>query len=198
MSAICKNFNRYIFMFQNTPRLLRCFYHWRNLHSEFYQEDRHLFRDVGLISGVTFTSAILENLVSYWKVFQPSERSFWEDFMKTHYAQYSNFLPSHPAIAVSLFICNKLVLYAWDFGDVLIIVIARAMYKRFQNQLADFKRKLDLKEFLSANSIWNQAVKDHEGLLDMVSEFNAVLSPLIFTCISVNIYYICLTVKNFL
>jgi len=43
---------------------------------------------------------------------------------------------------------------------------------------------------------WNQAVKDHENLVDLLECFGRVLSPLIFACASTNIYFICLTVRT--
>lgn len=142
-------------MYRNSAILIDCFHKWRELKTEFYKEDTKLFRSITLISGIIFTSAILENLVSHWKyfkvVFYPKRSSenetpyssVWEHYYMEAHGQYLRIIPYNIVVSILLFLCNKWAVYAWNFGDILISVIARAVYKRFQLHLEDLQEKLD-------------------------------------------------------
>lgn len=140
-------------MYRNSAILIDCFHKWRELKTVFYKEDTKLFHSITLISGVIFTSAILENLISHWRyfkdVFYPKSSSLsmyssvWEKYYTEAHGQYLRIIPYNMVVSIVLFLCNKWAVYAWNFGDILISVIARAVYKRFQLHLEDFREKLD-------------------------------------------------------
>jgi len=142
-------------MHRNSAILIDCFHKWRELKTDFYKEDTKLFRSITLISGIIFTSAILENLVSHWRYFKvafypnsssPSEQSYssiWEKYYVEAHGQYLRIIPYNIVVSILLFLCNKWAVYAWNFGDILVSVIARAVYKRFQLHLEEFKEKLE-------------------------------------------------------
>lgn len=141
---------RYAFMYRKSGKLIECFHKWRELRTVFYKEDTKLFRSVILVSGIIFSSAILENIISHWKFFKgaftgaPSNYStVWEKYYIESHGQYLQVLPYNLVLSFAVFLCNKWAVYAWNFGDILISVIARATYKRFQLHLVDLKEKMD-------------------------------------------------------
>lgn len=120
----------------------------------FSKHDTGLIRTVLLFSGLVFISAVLENLTSHWKYFKyafisetqevPAKKysSVWEDYYVNSHPQHASIIPYNIVLAIGVCLCNKWAVYAWNFGDVLISVIARAIYKRFQLNYKDFKEKL--------------------------------------------------------
>lgn len=139
-------------MYKNCNKLIECYHKWRDLRTTFWKEDTHLMRSVILVSGIIYTSAILENLVSHWSYFkgvffpaanQGKEFSVWENYFVKSHSQYLNVVPYNIVFAVGVFICNKCAVYAWNFGDILVAVFARATFKRFQLHFEDFKEKID-------------------------------------------------------
>ena len=47
------------------------------------------------------------------------------------FGHIANFIPHHDVFAVLLILSNKLALYAWNYQDILIMVMSRALYFRF-------------------------------------------------------------------
>lgn len=219
-------------MYLYSDRLLECFDHWRQLSLTFYYEDTNLALHVNLIAGLIFTSGILENACSHWKVLVihgnatlPWEEtaqgspSIWATYWwTTHYTRFTHFIPYNVFISMSLFIFNKWCVYAWTFGDILISVLARALYKRFQlhyqaAKLAMEMHTLQMKKrdkgeislpHLSIHStstyilFWKDLVRDHDKLTGLFKHFSDLLSPLIFCSAFANIYFVGTTLYNIL
>ena len=54
-----------------------------------------------------------------------------EEYFNTYY-QWKSLVPYNPWTAVYLFFMNKCVIYGWNYCDVLIILIARALFMKFK------------------------------------------------------------------
>ncbi|CAL8093436.1 unnamed protein product [Orchesella dallaii] len=141
----------FVFMFRNSTKLITCFHKWRETKTVFYKEDTDLFRSITLISGIIYSSAILENLVSHWRFFNNPYREstkmripVWEAYYERSHGQYANVIPYNVVLAIGVFLCNKWAVYAWNFGDILIAVIARAVYQRFKLHHEDLKSKISV------------------------------------------------------
>lgn len=199
-------------MYRNCDKLLDCFHRWRELSTTFYLEDKNLWRDINLIAGITYTCGILENACSYWKVVvihgsgkalpwaphqQPS--SIWETFWwLQHYRRFTTIIPYNATCSILMFICNKWCVYAWNFGDIFICVMARALYQRFHLNYHAVKTAMAKPINLNNQKFWDQVVRDHEQLTNLFQNFSDLLSPLIFSCSAANIFFVGITLFNFL
>ncbi|CAG7727747.1 unnamed protein product [Allacma fusca] len=114
----------------------------------------------------------------------------WEVYYVRSHGQWVEIVPYHAAIAVYVFISNKLALYAWNYLDITIIVLARAVYFRFK-ALYDLG-EAELWNGLGNVSKWRRFAKDHEELCRLVQDINLFLSPLIFVSYASNVYFVCL------
>jgi hypothetical protein len=53
--------HRHMYFMLRGQELIQVFHKWTEVDLEFTEVDQHLYRDVNLIAGVVYTSAILEN-----------------------------------------------------------------------------------------------------------------------------------------
>jgi len=228
-------------MYLYSDRLIECFHHWRHLSLTYYSEDTNLALHTNLIAGLLLTSGILENICSHWKVLvlhwnstllsehtlkkqgysgtSPTP-SIWATYWwTTEYNRFTHLIPYNFPLSLALYVFNKWCLYAWNFGDIFIAVISRALYKRFQlhhqaaqialqMQLIRMKEKrekgeADFSHNTSNHSIstyifWKHLVKDHDKLMDLLKTFSDLLSPLIFWSVCANVYFVGTTLYNIL
>jgi len=56
------------------------------------------------------------------------------------------FFSYHPLISFALLILNKLTLYAWNFSDLFLILLSRALHGRFRGLNAYLRNHLVLKD----------------------------------------------------
>lgn len=149
-------------------------------------------------------SAIFENLVSHGNVIilrgnytdnykQPLD--IWQVYWEIHYTKYAKFIPYTNFLSIFLFMCNKLCVYAWNFGDVLVSVIAYALYIRMKTFIKSVQTEMNGKLY---PGFWKDVVLGHEKLLKLIEKFNDFLSPLIFACTFANIFFLGITMYNFM
>lgn len=111
--------------------------------------DTKLQLHVNLIAGLIFTSAVLENFCYHWKVVAVQLHGNvtypWDSYtgrvsipsMPPTYwwihqcNRFTDLIPYNALLSTFLFLLNKWCLYAWNFEDILIITMARAVYMRF-------------------------------------------------------------------
>lgn len=149
-------------MFRNASKLIECLRKWRSVKTTFYSEDSRLFLSVTIVSGVIYCFGIIENFGSHWQVIRDTyfarnhtiqtsdgvvtdtgKITLAENYFRDEYPQFIGLIPYNLAAAIAFYIGDKLAVYAWNFADILIAVIGRAMYKRFQLHYKHFKEKLD-------------------------------------------------------
>lgn len=217
-------------MYSNCNKLIHCFRRWQQLSLTFSREDHKLRFYVNLIAGLLLTSGILENLCSHWKMvavpgnepipWDPTRNrqtaSVWEAYWWMHfYHKVKTVVPYNTVLSVSLFFFNKWCLYAWNFGDILISVLALAIYRKFKlnyEAAADACESIQVSAVNNDNSgdgplykrisstpgeFWGDLVEDHGKLTNLLDMFNEVLSPLVFCCSATNIFFVSLTLYNF-
>ncbi|CAG7670356.1 unnamed protein product [Allacma fusca] len=169
----------------------------------FTKPDKRLFRDVNLIAGIVMASAILEN--AFWhaalspiiekakatnNTMTAENSSPWKNNYGRAQIMWASFLPENFITASLMFLSNKLAFYSWNFMDLFIVVLARAMYFKFKALCLQAKSEL-----LSTNASpdvgsWPQLAKDHQKLRAILENINGFLSPLIFLSYGMNIYWI--------
>lgn len=188
-------------MFTNAKKLISCLQEWRQYKILLpHLHDHQLWKDVRLIAGILFTSAIIQNGLTHWNVLPGSRKSSHmsaiEVYYLKHFPNYFKVVPYNPIFAIALFICDKCILYAWTFGDVLIAICARAIYKQFQLHSELIKR--DMIFMKTRKNAWERILREHEIISELLGQFNAFFKPLIFACVSSNIYFIAITLNRFL
>lgn len=138
--------NRCIFLQRNPAGLINCMHRWRQLTPVFCYKDVNLQLHVYLIASIIFVSAILENLSFYWKVkavhgnvrcpwdsingrksIQSIQATYWSVH---HYNKFTDLIQYNATLSTFLFVFNKLCVYVWNFGDILFIIMSKALYMR--------------------------------------------------------------------
>lgn len=107
--------------------------------------DKTLPRDTFLITVVVFLSAALENAVlhvTYFKELHPTNihliakdetnMTTFEVFMLRSHPRMYQLFGYHPVFALYVFLQHKLLLYSWNFVDIAIAVLGRAIHFRFK------------------------------------------------------------------
>lgn len=63
--------------------------------------------------------------------FLATDKPILQYYYEVSHTHWSDMIPYHPLMAVWVFVCNKLAVYAWNFGDIFIAVVSRALYGQF-------------------------------------------------------------------
>ncbi|CAG7717220.1 unnamed protein product [Allacma fusca] len=195
---------RYFHFYRNSLQLIHLIHKWNDLRLYFTKPDVHLFRDVNLVAAVVMISAILENLfvnLKYFPMGQEAEvrlqklnRSALEEYFINCNYQWSVLVAYHHALNLFTFVNNKLALYAWNYADITIILLSRAIYFKFQ---ALNSQGEDILFHKGAEQLkWSQFIRDYETLRKILQEVNNFLSPLIFITYGIGIYFLCLQFHN--
>lgn len=125
-------------------KFLKIFKVWNSIHVKYYYIDTTLWRDTSFITGLILLSAILENGVLHLEYFRELRKINGGKFpndnktsLETYYVRAHHHLNQvlgyNPVMAVLAFLQHKLILYSWNYMDILIAVFARAMYFRFKS-----------------------------------------------------------------
>jgi hypothetical protein len=135
-----------------------------------------------------------------------------EYYYENSHKEWAKMIPYHSTAAIFVFLCNKWAVYAWNWGDVLISVISRALYGKFKwfdksvketllkpssgiyfNRINCLKTKYCISKYIG-KAEWLQAIAHHNRLSKLTEDIASLLSPLVFTSFAVNIYFICIQV----
>ncbi|CAG7828156.1 unnamed protein product, partial [Allacma fusca] len=198
----------YVYMFRRNDQLRSVLETWKESKVSYNNEDRTLKRDVWLIFGLLFTSAVFENLLQQsiqftlldW-ILDPTMDNFdpLRSYFYNHHYRWSTQFPYHVALSCLFFIWNKLSLYAWNFVDIFVIIVSRALYFQFR-AIEKHARENILKVRVDKNHQiedeselyrkWDTLTTDFETLLSLLNSTRAFLSPLIFTSYAVNLFFV--------
>ncbi|CAG7718720.1 unnamed protein product [Allacma fusca] len=202
----------YLFMVNQAHKFLRVFQKWRETFIFYDGVDQKLFRDVNIIALCIFTSCILEHSYAHLKFFPivgNSERrliarkdlqvklanaSAWETYYWRSHPFVGDIIPYHFISAFGVFILAKYSILAWNFGDILVTVMSRALYYRFKMLHQQAQQILVGQDGLLCRDTakWRQLAVDHEKLCDLAQTCEELLSPLVFALFGVNVYYFCI------
>ncbi|CAL8102663.1 unnamed protein product [Orchesella dallaii] len=182
----------YFHFHRNTHQLTQIFEKWKQL--EIKVADARLKRFVNWVSVTILLSAILENATFHFKLFPVFEStesygniSSLEVFYKRSHSHWALYIPYNPIVTFLLFLTNKWALYIWNFGDVFIAVLARAVYFRFSAILKN-------PETLGWEKVWYEFRQITE-ITELIEKF---LSPIIFGCYTMNMYAVCMQLHMWL
>ncbi|CAG7725807.1 unnamed protein product [Allacma fusca] len=200
-------------MLKQAPKFLRLFKKWQESFDMCYIKiDQNLFRDVNTLAIFMYTSCILEHSFAHLKFFPIVENSelrllnvkdlkyplqnasAWETYYWRSHPFVGDLIPYHFVSAFTIFICSKYCILAWNFGDILVAVMSRALSYRFKMLYEQASEEL-----LSDNGLvtknskkWSRFIAKHDMLRELTQEFDDLLSPLIFTLLGVNLFSFCL------
>ncbi|KAL4113449.1 hypothetical protein QTP88_017066 [Uroleucon formosanum] len=96
-------------------------------------------------------------------------------------------------VAVTLKIFDILYSYAWNFIDLLIIILAYALtekFKQLNQKLARVRGKV------LPNMYWRNSRETYNILASLTQDFDKFLSPVILLSFGHNLYFICLQLLN--
>lgn len=191
----------YIFMLSRRHQLLRLLQQWRQQQQyNLCWQDVNLRRNINLVAGFVLASAILANGLIQWNLvisYRISNKSsLLETYYFTYFPKYWRVIPYNPGLTVILFLCDKLTVYGWTFGDAIISVLAYAIYRRFKLHLEYVSGKAAFE--IECKEDWIEIVNGHEKILELLESFNSFLRPLILASVSSNVYFICITLNRFL
>ncbi|ODM89734.1 Gustatory receptor for sugar taste 64f [Orchesella cincta] len=190
---------------------------WASCNIHYSKKDIYLYRTVVITSIVLFTSAVLENAVLHMEFFEVfddinghivkyGKETGNASVIKMYYwrghTYWNGVVGYHPIFAVIAFLVHKWVLYGWNYIDVLMALICRALYFKFKVLCRAAEDTLFLPLPLESPDVyipsefdrqaWRQLTKDHDQLCNLIDVMNRFFSPLIFVSYSVNIYFVCM------
>ncbi|CAG7720231.1 unnamed protein product [Allacma fusca] len=154
----------FLHFYRHSSTLVQLINSLSNLDIYFTQRDPHLFRDISVVASIVLFSAVGENTFVNLRHF-----------------------PIGPED-------DKLVWFAWNYTDLIIVVFSRALYFKFQALFS--QGKVTLLSPGADNSKWEMFAKDFEILRRTLNDINNFLSPMIFATFGINLYYLCLQVHN--
>lgn len=203
-------------MHQNSEKLIELFSKWRTLQLSYNLPDRNLYLNIHLLAGLILTSGICENFFVHWKTFAIPRNnphfpwasnltfcqgSYLQRYWWFHqYRKYKSLIPYNPFVAVFTIIANKWGLYAWNFGDVLLCCLSRSLYQKFYLHYKYTKITLEtnLEELQRSPKFWTDIITDYDKLTNLLDDFQKLMSPLIFCSTVTNVYFVGITLFNFL
>ncbi len=205
---------------------MHCLRQWNQLLPIHCYKDTNLQLHINLIAGLILTSAVLENLTFHWKVvaIHGNVTYPWDSFNDRrstlsisatywwvhHYSKFTDLIPYNAPLSTFLFIINKWCVYAWNYGDILIITMARALYMRFLLRYEASKMVLEMRETVIKGILvtsksrhleqkfWKEIAKDHDKLMSICKIFKEFLSPLIFFSVCTNVFCVANSLYAFL
>ncbi|CAG7722153.1 unnamed protein product [Allacma fusca] len=195
---------RAIYFYRYSTEALDILREWNRMYIWFSKPDITLSHDVKLVTAIVMTSAVLENVVGHLSLFpilvpengavnSPVRNiSAWETYYVRSHQLWANVIPFNLAVSIFVFISNKIGLYAWNYMDLTIVILARAMYFKFKALTLEAEACLLAPSNLTDVPSWRQFTKDHETLCSMLKTINHFLSPLILLSYGKNIYFICI------
>ncbi|CAL8093421.1 unnamed protein product [Orchesella dallaii] len=206
----------YLNFLLRSKSFLGIFQAWKSTTVFYSKPDGKLRRDIRLIAIVILLSAILENAVLHilftveyangtnsGKGKKHANKTFGEAYYTGFHKSWANCISYHPVVATIAFIQHKCTMLAWNYIDILIAVLGRALYYKFKiiSELAKESLVSRKKSLFSESGGknepldkqgWLQMTKDHHSVCELLNAFENFLSPLLFISYMVNIYYVCM------
>lgn len=181
-------------------QLLACIRYWKLYQSEaYYIHDPFLKRNIVTVAIAFYGIVIVDNILTCNNVYLNSIESnmtILETYHEKHMIpKYSDVIPYHPIVPILVFAYDKLVMYAWIFSDVLIIAFARAAYQQFRLHVSKSKKYILINR---TKNVWIRIVQEFEKVLELLRVFNEFLKPLIWATVTLNTYYIAISLNRFL
>ncbi|ODM89736.1 Gustatory receptor for sugar taste 64a [Orchesella cincta] len=197
---------------------LDIFHAWKSTSVFYSKPDTKLKRDIRLIAVVILVSAVLENATLHilFSVEYANDTSkgyprpngnlsFPEAYYKGFHKSWWYYISYNPVVAIIAFIQHKWTLFAWNYIDILIAVLGRALYYKFKILCESSKEVLIkrdqsqfIKNVMENNPIekqgWLQMTRDHHAICELLEVFENFLSPVLFVSYMINIYYVCMQV----
>ncbi|CAL8110756.1 unnamed protein product [Orchesella dallaii] len=186
----------YIVLHWRESNLTKIFEKWRKLPVDI--PDVGLRKFSILVPGFIMTSAILENICFHFRmfpVFDPPpdiNNLTWGAFQvyyDRHHTNWSLLVPFHPILGTLLILANKFALYAWNYADLLVVVLCRALAFRF----AALYRQVE-----DGNVPWTILWKRYAQLMEILNLLEAFLSPSVLLCFYINLYATCMQLHSWM
>ncbi|CAL8136734.1 unnamed protein product [Orchesella dallaii] len=205
-----------LFLFRGNE-FLKIFETWRSTQTCYSKKDTKLWRDVIIIGTLLMSSIVLENGVLHLKYFRELDNFTETTTVYNHSATFTSFesfywrsnphwasaLGYHWFVAVIAFLQHKWMLYAWNYIDILLAIVGRALYFQFkalceiaEKKVKEEKDVFDLVDTQASQNAWNQIVRDHKNLCRILQVVENFFSPIVFGSYTLNIYYLCLQLSD--
>ncbi|CAL8136714.1 unnamed protein product [Orchesella dallaii] len=152
-----------LFLFRGNE-FLKIFETWRSTQTCYSKKDTKLWRDVIIIGTLLMSSIILENAVLHLKYFRELDDftentrvynrsatfTSFESFYWRSNPHWASALGYNWFVAVIAFLQHKCVVYAWNYIDILLAIVGRALYFQFKalGEVAEKKVKEEKDVFL--------------------------------------------------
>lgn len=156
----------------------------------------HLKMSSALILTAFFMiSAITEHVLHDINIEQRLCENSTSDFLECYFIHgneyLSHVLPYNPLLSIAIFILNKFATLSWNFQDLLIGLLARALCANFT--VITQHLKTTYKDFKTSQE-WKTLREDHMALCDVVRQVDDVISPTVLLSYAINIYFLCIQI----
>ncbi|VVC34142.1 Gustatory receptor [Cinara cedri] len=114
-------------------------------------------------------------------------------YFSTTFRQVFTVIDYSLILAIPLEFLNLIMVSAWNFMDLFIILLACALSDRFKQlnqRLANVKGKV------LPNTYWRKSRETYNLLASLTEDFDEFLSPVVFLSFSHNLYFICFQLLN--
>ncbi len=113
-------------------------------------------------------------------------------------------------LAVLLIVLVKCGTYAWIYGDILVIILCRALTDKLKWLNKEIEGTIEeiqtsppiftrdrgkMRAQMGFNAIWENVRKQYLDLMDLILELQKFISPLILSCYGINMYLIIINVR---
>ncbi|CAL8122973.1 unnamed protein product [Orchesella dallaii] len=196
----------YIFFLLRSKRLCEYFKFWTETSiavSSCMIPERRVRKDVKLITTFVLLDCLGENILYHFHAMKLEQREkmsalSFSDFLRDYYDSNQYIFPffSYNAIvSLALLVTNKLATYAWNFGDIILILISRALYGRYlclntflEQQYEPHGCILLIKK---GSVSWRSIRKNFLRLTELLEEANGIFSPLVWLSYTTDIFFVC-------
>ncbi|CAL8072260.1 unnamed protein product [Orchesella dallaii] len=150
-----------------------------------------------LLMGVT--ENVMFDVQNLKKADKRKANSTLELYYVHNFYHWSDLIPYHPILTLIYVIIVKFGTWGWVYGDVIAIVLTRAITEKFRTMNEEISElmsptALAIKTKIAEGRIltltWDAVRDEFVMLTDLVSQIQNFISPLILACYGVNMYII--------
>ncbi|CAG7717140.1 unnamed protein product, partial [Allacma fusca] len=196
----------YLFALLRSKQAAEFFRLWKRISQRIrttVSESGKLKRELNIICLTVLASATGENILFHVYsmrtgiVSRGLELTFW-NFLEDYYNsnQYiKRFFSYDPVITVLMFVVNKMALFAWNFGDIILMMISWSLYTRFRaiNSFVEQYLSWDLPIPYTKQGMipWHKVRRNYMRTVRLLDEADKIFYPLIWVSYSTNIFFVC-------